>query len=270
MDAVCWPPADSATGALPNLIVIGAMKSGTSALHRHLDCHPEIGMSRPKELNFFFGPVDSSCPGTDRHVMTCECPQRWAEGNYHRGIGWYASQFDARLPVRGESSPQYTSPSRASVAVRMAQVVPEARLLYLVRDPLARAVSQYRHHHREGTERRPMHEALFNPSSQYISRGQYFQRLLPFLERFGKDQIAIVAQEELLADPHATLPKLFGFLGVDDSYWSSHFQERLNQAPEGPPPPLDGWLRDRLIEAFHDDAERLRTFADRSFRSWSV
>jgi hypothetical protein len=269
MDDVCCLPASQQL-ALPNLIVIGAMKSGTSALHRHLDRHPDIRMSWPKELNFFFGPVDSLCPSTGRHVTACQCPQRWAAGNWYRGIGWYARHFDARSAVRGESSPGYTSPSHASVAARMAQVVPEARLLYLVRDPLARAVSQYRHHSREGTERRPIHQALLHPSSQYIPRGQYFQRLLPFLEWFGKDQIAIVAQEELLADPRTTLPKIFGFLSVDDSYWSSCFHKRSNQAPEGAPPPMDGWLRERLIELFHDDVERLRTFADRSFPSWSV
>jgi len=117
-------------GALPNLVVVGAMKCGTTALHGFLDRHPEIAMSDPKELNFFFGPAAGS--GDDAP---------WAEGNRHRGVGWYRHQFPVAAPVRGESSPGYTSPSEPHVAARMAALIPGARLVYLVRDPVERAVS---------------------------------------------------------------------------------------------------------------------------------
>src|SRR6059058_6332030 len=73
-------------GALPNLIVIGAQKCGTSGLHYYLSLHPEVSMSRPKELNFFI-----------------------VERNWPRGTEWYAAHFEPRAIVRGESSPNYTA-----------------------------------------------------------------------------------------------------------------------------------------------------------------
>ncbi len=83
------------------------MKCGTSALHQLLGRHPDIAMSEPKELNFFFGPARAGAGS-------------WTRGNWHRGVGWYERHFDARAGVRGESSPGYTSPSHPEVAGRMA------------------------------------------------------------------------------------------------------------------------------------------------------
>ena len=78
--------ARSESGALPNLIVIGSQKCGTSGLHHYLGLHPEISMSAPKELDFFV-----------------------AERNHPQGLGWYRGHFDAQAKVRGESSPNYTA-----------------------------------------------------------------------------------------------------------------------------------------------------------------
>ncbi len=242
------------TGALPNVIVIGAMKCGTTALHRYLDQHPEICMSRPKELNFFFGPADAAS---------------WHVGNWSRGLAWYRCQFPPDATVRGESSPGYTSPDHPGVAERMAAVVPAARLVYLVRDPLERAVSQYRHHRADGTERRAPEEALLDPASQYVSRGRYYQRLRPFLDRFPPERIAVVAHEELLAARRLTLRGLFRFVGVDDGFWSEALTQRWHPARSEPvevAPPL----RRRLRDAFRDDAQRLRELAGREFPRWSV
>ena len=101
-------PADGAQrrgragGALPNLVVIGAQKCGTSGLHYHLGLHPEISMSKPKELNFFI-----------------------EERNWPRGLDWYRAHFDARATVRGESSPNYTAyPQHLGVPERMHSVDP--------------------------------------------------------------------------------------------------------------------------------------------------
>src|ERR671918_3082855 len=97
-------------GALPNLIVVGGLKCGTTSLHHYLSLHPEVSMSRPKELNFFV-----------------------AELNSDLGPEWYASHFDRDAPVRGETSPHYTNlPRFAGVAERMCSVAPEARLVYMV------------------------------------------------------------------------------------------------------------------------------------------
>src|SRR5689334_9595383 len=100
-------------GALPNVIVIGGLKCGTTSLHHYLNLHPEIEMSRPKELNFFV-----------------------EELNWDLGPDWYAAHFNASAPVRGETSPHYTArPRYDGVAERMRATLDDARLIYMVRDP---------------------------------------------------------------------------------------------------------------------------------------
>lgn len=244
-------------GALPNVVVIGAMKCGTTALHDYLGRHPRITMSQPKELNFFFGPAtDAGTAG-------------WAVGNWSRGPAWYTSHFDTGTPLRGESSPGYTSPDHPCVAERMAATIPDARLVYLVRDPIARALSQYDHHRSEGSERRDLAAALTDPASQYISRGRYHERLVPFLSCFAREQILIVAQEDLRQDRDATLGRVLRFLGADPFRW--------RDAPAAPPPgpggrvaALDPRLRAQLADALRDDVERLRALARQPLTSWSV
>ena len=255
-------------GALPNLVVIGAMKCGTSALHSYLDRHPQIDMSKPKELNFFFGPTTSAqaAPGDSHRMQEQGCG--WSSGNWHRGSQWYSRHFRREAIARGESSPGYTSPSHHGVAQRMARAIPAARLIYLVRDPVDRAISQYRHHRSEGTESRPIEKALLDPDSQYLSRGRYYERLAPFLECFARQQIAIVSAEELLTRRRATLLSLFRFVGVDEGFWSSDL-ERLHNC-NGDAPQLDSRFRRRVSEAFAQDADRLRELAGRDFPAWSL
>jgi Sulfotransferase family len=248
-------------GALPNLVLIGAMKCGTSALHAFLDLHPQIAMSQPKEMNFFFGPAAGNGQTT--------ADQGWAAGNWTRGVDWYAAHFEQGVPVRGESSPGYTSPDHPDVAERMADTIPGARLIYLVRDPVARAVSQYHHHRGEGTECRPIAEALLDPASQYISRGRFHERLQPFLAHYPRERILVVAQEELRHRPAQTLRRVFAFAGADDAFWCDDYADPVD-APDCDAPPLDPALRDRLARAFRDDATRLRDLAGQSFCAWSV
>jgi hypothetical protein len=252
------PEAGGRTGgALPNLVVIGAMKCGTSALHRFLDRHPDVFMSEPKELNFFFGPGRAD-------------GEAWAAGNWHRGAAWYARHFDARSTIRGESSPGYTSPAHPEAARRMAALVPGARLLYLVRDPVERAISQYRHHQAEGSEARPLAEALLDPDSQYLARSRYHDRLVPFLAHFDRQAIAILCQEELLAERRRTLRALFEFLQVDGRRWPGAPAGGWGQPSDLPPPRPGRRLHERLAAALRDDADRLRELAGRDFPAWSV
>ena len=252
--------------ALPNLVVIGAMKCGTSALHRYLGMHPEIAMSEPKELNFFFGPAldPDRAPAVERgrsgHSLT---------GNWHRGREWYERHFPAEAAVRGESSPGYTSPSFPCAAQRMAAMIPDAKLVYLVRDPIDRAISQFRHHRADGAETRALDEAVLDPDSQYMARGRYHERLLPFLRCFDRRQIAIAVREELLADRRATLRRVFVWLRVDEGFWSRDLG-RPWHASNGRPPRAGPGLRAALREAFAEDADRLRDVAGRDFPGWSV
>jgi len=236
------------------------MKCGTTALHRYLDLHPEVAMSEPKELNFFFGP---------ERLDERDEPAARSAGNWHRGVGWYAMQFRP-APVRGEASPGYTSPSFPEAAERMARVVPEARLVYAVRDPIARAVSQYLHHRADGTERRPIEEALLDPASQYLARSLYHERLESYLARFPRERIFICAQEDLSSNRRATLRALYRFAGVDDSFWSLEHDRLWNVSRSQSPVSLGEPLRRCLAARLSDDAARLRELAGQEFASWQL
>lgn len=262
----------SASG-LPNLVVIGAMKCGTTALHRLLDQHPQIAMSSPKELNFFFGPGAAACGGQPDVSPARAGQLRWTHGNWHRGIEWYAQHFP-RAPVRGESSPGYTSPDHPEVAARMAAVLPAARLVYLVRDPIDRALSQYRHHVAEGTERRPVAAALLDPRSQYVARGLYYERLRPFLAHYDRASIAVVRQERLHARPVETLRSLHRFLGLPATDESGRHRppEPVDEGRRTPTSRAEGGLDEslyaQLVEAFAADAQRLRAWTGEDLTAW--
>ena len=252
-------PGRTTARLLPNLVVIGAMKCGTTALHRYLDRHPQIAMAQEKELNFFIGD-----DGVSGHA---DRPSRWHAGNWHRGVRWYAERFQPAR-VRGETSPGYTSPAAPEAPARMAAVVPQASLIYLVRDPVERAISQYRHHRAEGSERRGADEALLDPSSQYLARSRYHERLAPFLARFPRERVFVCAQEELLRQRRSTLAAIYGFLGVDAHFWSED-HDRLWHVGHGTVA-VEPRVRARLAAELRDDADRLRAETGRDFPGWAV
>lgn len=229
-------------GALPTVVVIGAMKCGTSAVHEHLDAHPDVVMSRPKELNFF--------------------SEQW-----DRGLDWYCRQFESEAPARGESSPGYTSPSYPEVADRMARVAPDVRLVYLVREPFTRALSQYAHHCRDGEEPRPPEEALLDPDSQYAARSRYVERLRPFLERFFRDQLLVVVQERLRSRPAGEMARVFEHVGVDPRAVAAPELDRVaHRGSSTGPPPAD--LRKAFNDRVADDVSALRDLLGDPLPEW--
>jgi hypothetical protein len=245
-------------GRMPEVIVIGAMKCATSAMHHYLDVHPEISMASAKELNFFSGPEDP--PDAD--------PQEWWRwGQWHRGPDWYADQFDPDAPVRGEASPAYTAPSSPHAPDRMAATVPEARLFYLVRDPVERAVSQYAHHRRDGTEQRPLEQAVLDPGSEYLERSRYHRRLVPFLQRFPREQVKVVVQERLRERRGAELADIYAHAGVDPEWRDPRQHEDVHVAPSSCPVP--DRLRAAVWEQVGDDVERLRELLDDDLPEWA-
>jgi hypothetical protein len=255
-------PRVTANEALPHLIIIGAMKAGTSALHAYLDDHPDVAMSTPKELCFFYGPNPEESQGPSA-IDPAEQTE-WSPGNWHRGIEWYRGHFRGDVPVRGESSPGYTSPSFPGVAARMGSVVPDALLIYLVRDPVARAVSQYHHHVRDGTERRPILEAVSDPASHYIIRSRYAERLAPFLEHFPLDRISIIVHEDLVAEPVETITEILRSVGIDPSRWT------LSRPPETTTRQVPSDVAEAIRSAVVDDVDALRDLLGRRLARWGV
>jgi hypothetical protein len=182
---------------LPNLVVIGAAKCATTSLHEYLDTHPEIAMSRPKELDFFV-----------------------PEKSRGRSLEWYERQFrDA--PVRGETSPSYTvHPFRPGVPERMHAVIPGARLIYLVRDPIDRIVSHYRHRVVNHPHIGSFEDALSDPQHgpELTAYSRYWHQLEQYLEFFPVEQILVVDTDELSARREGTMERIFRFLGVDTGH----------------------------------------------------
>ncbi len=281
--------------AFPNLIIIGGLKCGTTSIHHYLGLHPEIQMSKPKELNFF-------------------C----AEQNLDLGLDWYRGRFDERFAVRGESSPHYTNlPRFPGVAERIAEHIPDARLIYMVRDPISRILSHWRHSTGAGYETRAeMGEVLSDPDTSYVHRSMYWMQLQPYLKNFDAAQITIITQEELQAEREETMRKAFRFAGVDENFTSEQFDrewekstakegdkyqfmERLiklpgfrsfdrnfdrlpesmrwmvekvvhdPEKPSAPKPELPDATRERLATFFGEDVAALQEFAGRKFAGWA-
>jgi len=183
-------------------------------------------MSSPKELNFFtseegFDPEPFIAQPLDRELIR-------ATTNWSRGQEWYESHFNGDAPVRGESSPAYASPWHHGVADRMAQVVPDARLIFMVRDPIDRAVSHYTHLLGEGRERRRVDDALRSSTDLYLGRSRYAALLRPFLERFPRSRILVLRQEDLLSRRRETIGAAFRFLGLDERFWSERMERERN------------------------------------------
>jgi len=283
--------ADRPGAALPNLIVIGAQKCGTSVLHYYLSLHPEVSMSNPKELNFFI-----------------------AERNFDRSLEWYSRHFDPTALCRGESSPNYTAyPQHLGVPERMAEVVPDARLVFLVRDPIARITAHWIHNYAKRREKGDLRATLLHPNTSYVTRSKYHMQLARFLEHYSEDQVLVLDQNDLRDERMPTLRRVFEFAGIDASFEHPKFEQerhstsrkkratklgmrvqRASRTDFGRRVPRRAWLAmdqalplakpiDRpdpaavidalgpeVIEVLREDADRLRAQTGRDFAHWSV
>jgi hypothetical protein len=288
-----WRRRRKRHAAMPNLIVLGGLKCGTTSFHHYLGLHPEIQMSKPKELSFFV-----------------------SELNWVLGRDWYASRFDRRFPVRGESSPHYTNlPRFEGVAERMRECCPDAKLIYLVRDPIERLLSHWLQNCGSGYETREMAPTVSDPESPYVYRSRYWLQLQPFLEAFDESQVAIFTQEEMKAEREETMRRAFRFAGVREDFSSEEFErewertgnkagtkyrflnttvrfplmrefdERFDRLPESlrwlverivhdprkpapPKPELTPELAETLRGYFAADVAALQEFAGRRFEGW--
>ena len=194
---------------LPNLIIIGGMKCGTSSLHHYLSLHPQICMSKIKELNYF--PEDL---------------------NWKKGVRWYQSHFNCRAQIYGEASTAYTAfPHYPGVPEKIYRLIPKTKLIYLIRNPVERIISHYMDYVSEGVETRPINDVLKNfHNNEYVDRSRYAFQLDQYLEFFPKGKILVVKQEDLLRQRLETLQKIFRFLTVDESFRSQQFGVKLNES----------------------------------------
>ena len=195
-------------GRLPDFIVIGAAKAGTTSLDFYLGLHPEIHMAKPKEPRFF---VDAAPP----------------DGRWSLGLDWYQRLFKSSKKFCGEASPQYArSPHEAGVASRIAQVVPETKLIYLVREPLARLQSAFLMDVRRGAFQGSFVEYI-DQYQRSIAASSYGSQLEEYLRYFPLNRILLVESSALADQREQTLAKIFQFLGADENFSSPFFRMRL-------------------------------------------
>ncbi|HZJ70223.1 MAG TPA: sulfotransferase domain-containing protein [Planctomycetota bacterium] len=237
---------------LPDFLVLGAQKAGTTALYEYLRRHPQISGPSWKEVSFF-----------DRH---------WA-----RGESWYRGNFPNVARTRGkhvgEASPSYVFHPLAPQRVQ--EVVPEARLVVLVRNPVDRALSQYNHEVALGREPLPFEEALdveeerlrgeqermaADPryfsrewwSHTYKARGRYAEQLERWLAVFPREQLLVLPSDDLGSEPARAHAQVLEFLGASP--------QRLDSYPrvyEREYEPMKAETRERLAAEFEEPNRRL-------------
>lgn len=189
----------------PTLIGIGAQKCASSWVHAALGAHPQIGVSDPKELDFFSYYFD-------------------------RGYHWYRQFFApiAARPVRFEASPSYFYDPRCPD--RVCAYAPAMKILLLLRDPVERAYSNHLHE----VIKRHIGPVSFadglanNPA--YIEQGRYAEHLRRWLNAFPASQILVLLAEEIAADPEAMAARVYAFAGADPGFTSAIVSERRNES----------------------------------------
>ncbi len=247
--------SEAPTGALPTFVTIGSMKGGTSALHDYLRAHPQVCMSKPKETNFFYEPA-----GHD--------------------LDWYRSCFRGTGEQYGESSPNYTKRHLVDgVAERMHALLPDVRLIYLVRDPIDRAVSHFLHNVVKNRVQREDFAAYFDDlDNPALLTSRYHWQIEPFVETYGLDRILVASSEDLRDDRAATLSRIFTFLGIDDEFTSTEFDTerhvtstKLEKAGESlDRPTLSAGQHQAIADHLRPDIDAFRALTGQSFSHWSV
>jgi Sulfotransferase family len=242
---------------MPNFLIIGAQKSGTTSLYRYLRQHPEIYMSPVKEPRFFAFEGDEP---DFRGPLRRDPRTPWA--GRPRGtvtdLGAYCDLFRGVTDEAavGEASPYYLYSEKAPGRIR--HHLPEAKMIAILRDPVERAYSQFLMERRNGQE--PLadfRKALAAEErrardnwwiGQYRSRGFYHAQLDRYLKLFHPDQLRVYLYEDLEEDPVGMTHDIFRFLEVDDTFvpdtsWRSN---------------VSGIPRSRALQTFAEQPNRLK------------
>lgn len=251
--------------ALPDFLVIGGQRCGTTSLYHYLDQHPGI---RPPRLT--------------KGV-------HWFDEEYHRPVGWYRSNFalegrrrraEEQLGHRvvvGEFSPYYLF--HPYIPSRIREVVPDARLIAVLREPIARTWSGYHHEKARGYETLPFEAALdaeparlagadsvladrgarhrSHQHHSYMARSRYAEQLQRLWAAFPREQTLVLYTEDLERDPDRTLARVHDFLGLPRHATTT--AQRWNRQSN---PDLPAHLRRRLADEFAESNQWLAEHLD--------
>lgn len=209
-----WRRATQRFRQLPSCVIVGAQKAGTTQLYAYLIRHPRCFGGYPKELQFF-------------------------SKQFHRSLAWYRSRFPLAWRVARangitiEASPSYMAQPEA--IRRMHDALPDARVIVLLRDPVARAFSHYQHNKTRHREPRSFTEAIASclgqvlhapqrgaalradapPLMDYVARGYYALQIEVLFSRFPRDRVMIIDSADLFDDTNRVCQQVFQFVGLE-------------------------------------------------------
>lgn len=204
---------------LPNYLIIGAQKTGTSSLFHYLSMHPQIINSNQKEVHYF-------------------------DKNFEKPLSWYKQFFPLKLITNknnaiGEATPNYLY--HPFVAQRIHNTIPEVKLIVILRNPIERVISHYFQAVRKNNEQRHIMLALLEEDADeiyilnelkknefaipqnvhvlYKSRSRYAEQIERFFNLFPREQILFLSSKELLTMPNETLKKVYNFLQISNDFY---------------------------------------------------
>jgi hypothetical protein len=212
LKALTWGWITADWRKMPDFLIIGAQKAGTTSLFHYLAQHPDLAMPVDKEIHYY-------------------------DNNYQKGLNWYKRYFPLRSSTRfsGEATPYYLF--HPFVAERIAHDMPGVKLIVCLRDPAQRAFSHYQMMKRFGTEWLTFEEAIQQEPSRYrqglrelaldplrrsaphqdfsyVARGKYAGQIRRWLRCFPREQFLFLSSEELAQQPTQALTRVTDFLGI--------------------------------------------------------
>ncbi len=251
-------------GKLPNFLIIGAQKCGTSYIFNHLMSHPQIVKPSTKEVNYF----------------------SWL---YSKGLEWYKNNFpemyntdeNNKKIITGEATTNYLF--HPLTPMRVKKIIPDVKIIVSLRNPIDRAYSHYQMSVKNGFETLPFEDAIayekerlngekekiikngsYNSLSfknfSYLSRGKYVEQLQNWLNYFPKEQFMIFSAEKLRNENSKILSEIYKFIDIPD--WEPKILLRGNQ---GNYPEMNPDTRKKLIQYFEPHNEKLYRFLNRKF-----
>ncbi len=147
-------------------------------------------------------------------------------GTWHKGLHWYSQQFPPNKTTLIEShGGSYTAyPSEPNIPERIFSVLPHARFIYIVRNPIDRMISRYIHLYSNGIENRPIDTALLDWNDpEYIPQSQYYMQLQRYFKYYETNRFLLVLHDDFLNKRRESLRVIFDFLQVNPDYWSAEF-----------------------------------------------
>jgi hypothetical protein len=251
------------TYKLPTVLIIGAQKGGTTSLASYLAAHPNVVSPRSKEVHFF-------------------------DLDYEKGAEWYRSQFPVGARRRlgsqwhhgrllaFDATPYYILHPQA--AVRASRLIPNARIIILLRDPVHRAYSHYYHEVRLGNEclsfenaiaaepsriageaerlrSEPFYQSFGYQHFSYLERGNYSDQIRQWLNHFRPDQFLVLSSEQFFENPANEYRRVLRFLGLPAWELPSYPAEHVGRYP-----PMPAHIRDRLVEYYAGYNRTLRSY----------